>query len=120
MRLKQFLILALAILLSHTLWAQAVPEPVNPHATPEARALLAYLDSISGKATIAGQHNFPNVGARWTDMAYDLTAKYPGLFGGDFGFSGGDDKDSVLSRPAMIEEVERQYQQWRGSRADLA
>jgi mannan endo-1,4-beta-mannosidase len=42
-------------------------------------------------------------------MAYDLTGKYPGLYGEDFGFSAGDDKDSVLSRPAMIEEVERQY-----------
>jgi mannan endo-1,4-beta-mannosidase len=42
-------------------------------------------------------------------MAFDLTGKYPGLFGQDFGFSAGEDKDSVLSRPAMIEEVERQY-----------
>ena len=90
-------------------WAQAARDPVNPHATPEARSLLAYLGSISGQATIAGQHNYPNEGARWTDMAYDLTARYPGLFGGDFGFSGGEDKDSTLSRPAMIEEVERQY-----------
>jgi mannan endo-1,4-beta-mannosidase len=90
-------------------WAQTAPAPVNPHATPEARALLAYLDSISGKAIITGQHNFPNTGSRWTDMAYDLTGKYPGLFGQDFGFSAGEDKDSVLSRPAMIEEVERQY-----------
>ena len=90
-------------------WAQTAPEPVNPHATPEARALLAYLYSISGKGTITGQHNYPNTGSRWTDMAFDLTGKYPGLFGQDFGFSGGDDKDSVLSRPAMIEEVERQY-----------
>ncbi len=109
MRLKQFLIFALAATLGSTIWAQTAPEPVNPHATPEARALLAYLQSISGKATIAGQHNFSNAGARWTDMAYDLTAKYPGLFGSDFGFSGGDDKDSALARPAMIEEVERQY-----------
>jgi mannan endo-1,4-beta-mannosidase len=90
-------------------WAQTAPEPVNPHATPEARALLAYLDSISGKVIITGQHNYPGDGSRWTDMAYDLTAKYPGLFGQDFGFSAGEDKDSVLSRPAMIEEVERQY-----------
>jgi mannan endo-1,4-beta-mannosidase len=90
-------------------WAQTAPEPVNPHATPEARALLAYLYSISGKGTITGQHNYPYTGARWTDMAFDLTGKYPGLFGQDFGFSGGEDKDSVLSRPAMIEEVERQY-----------
>jgi len=89
-------------------WAQSYAGPVNPHATPEARALLAYLDSISGKATIAGQHNYPNEGSRWTDLAYELTGKYPGLFGQDFGFSA-DDKDSVLSRQATIEEVKRQY-----------
>jgi mannan endo-1,4-beta-mannosidase len=109
MRCKQLAVLILAGVLGGAGWAQAAPEPVNPHATPEARALLAYLDSISGKATIAGQHNYPNDGSRWTDLAYDLTAKYPGLFGGDFGFSAGDDKDSVLSRPAMIAEAERQY-----------
>ena len=109
MRMMRFVFIALAGFLACSRWLYAASEPVNPHATPEARALLAYLDSISGQATIAGQHNYPNVGARWTDMAYDLTAKYPGLFGGDFGFSGGEDKDSVLSRPAMIAEAERQY-----------
>jgi len=94
--------------------AQAVtasPAPVNPHATPEARALLAYIASISGQGYITGQHNYPNVGSRYTDLAYDLTGKYPGLFGEDFGFSAGDDKDSVLGRPATIAEIERQ---WRG------
>jgi mannan endo-1,4-beta-mannosidase len=85
------------------------PVPVNPHATPEAHALLAYLYSISGQAYITGQHNYPNTGSRYTDLAYDLTGKYPGLFGADFGFSAGDDKDSVLGRPGMIEEAERQY-----------
>lgn len=109
MRLKLMTIFALTTILGCVNPLHAAPEPVNPHATPEARALLAYFGSITGKATIAGQHNFPNVGARWTDMAYDLTGKYPGLFGGDFGFSGGEDKDSVLSRPAMIEEAKRQY-----------
>ena len=85
------------------------PVPVNPHATPEARALLAYLASISGQGYITGQHNYPNTGSHYSDLAFDLTGKYPGLFGQDFGFSAGDDKDSVLSRPAMILEVERQY-----------
>ncbi|MGD0368868.1 MAG: glycosyl hydrolase, partial [Acidobacteriaceae bacterium] len=95
--------------------AQTAPQtakwqaPVNPHATPEARALLQFIDSISGKFTLTGQHNFPNDSSRWTDRAYDLTGKYPALFGEDFGFSAGDDKDSVESRPAMIAEVERQY-----------
>jgi mannan endo-1,4-beta-mannosidase len=108
MRLRHCVFYALAALLGGAVWAQA-PAPVNPHATPEARALLAYLDSISGKATITGQHNYVNDGARWTDLVYELTGKYPGLYGEDFGFAGGDEKDSVLSRPAMIEEVKRQY-----------
>ncbi len=105
-----FSILSLCLVLSAGLQAQiAATEPVNPHATPEARALLSYLNSISGKGIIAGQHNYPNEGSRWTDLAYDLTGKYPGLFGQDFGFSAGEDKDSVLSRPLMIAEAERQY-----------
>jgi mannan endo-1,4-beta-mannosidase len=85
------------------------PAPVNPHASPEARALLRFIDSTSGHATLTGQHNFPDSISRWTDRAYDLTAMYPALFGQDFGFAGGDDKDSVEARPAMIAEVERQY-----------
>jgi mannan endo-1,4-beta-mannosidase len=105
-----FGLLVFALILMSGLHAQqAATEPVNPHATPEARALLAYVNSISGRGIIAGQHNYPNDGARWTDLAYDLTGKYPGLFGGDFGFSSGEDKDSVLARPAMIAEAERQY-----------
>jgi hypothetical protein len=63
MRLRQFIVLALATALGSAVWAQTAPAPVNPNATPEARALLAYLDSILGQATIAGQHNYPNVGA---------------------------------------------------------
>lgn len=85
------------------------PGPVNPHASPEARALLHYLNSISGKYTITGQHNYLYEGSRWTDRTYGITGKYPGLYGVDFGFSAGDDKDSILGRPEMLEEVERQY-----------
>lgn len=84
--------------------------PVNPNASPEARALLQYLYSISGKATLTGQHNYPNHISRWTDRAFNLTGKYPALYGQDFGFSAGEDKDSVEARPALIEEAKRQYQ----------
>jgi mannan endo-1,4-beta-mannosidase len=87
----------------------AAQQPANPHATPEARALLSLLTSISGKGIVTGQHNFPNDGSKWTDRAYDITGKYPGLFGEDFGFSGGEDKDSALARPAIVEEIKRQY-----------
>ncbi|HVC47757.1 MAG TPA: glycosyl hydrolase [Terracidiphilus sp.] len=111
MRINRFaLAVSACIVAASTLIFAATPQISNPDASPEARALLAYISSTSGKAIVSGQHNFPNDGSRWTDRAYDLTAKYPGLFGEDFGFSAGDDKDSALSRPAMIEEVKRQYQ----------
>ncbi len=89
--------------------AQPSAAPVNPDATPEARELLKRIDAISGHSTLTGQHNFPNHLSRWSDRVYDLTGKFPAIFGSDFGFSGGDDKDSVLGRPGMIEEAKRQY-----------
>lgn len=109
MRTVRSFAVLVASLFASSAFLFAGPAPVNPHATPEAKALLAYLDSISGKAIVTGQHNYPNDGSRWTDLDYDLTGKYPGLFGKDFGFSGGEDKDSVLSRPESVEEIERQW-----------
>ncbi len=83
--------------------------PVNPDATPAARALLKEIDAVSGKAILSGEHNFPNTVSRYSDRVYELTGHYPAVFGQDFGFSAGEDKDSTLSRPAMIQEVIRQY-----------
>ena len=83
--------------------------PVNPNSTPEARELLRKIDQISGHATLTGQHNFPNHVSRWSDRVYDLTGKFPAIFGQDFGFSGGEDKDSTEGRPSMVEEAIRQY-----------
>jgi mannan endo-1,4-beta-mannosidase len=98
----------LLLLCRAPLGAQAAP-PVNPHASPEARALLDYLYSISGHYILTGQHNYPNTIANWTDRAYDLTGKYPAVYGQDFGFQGGADKDSTLARPALVAEAMRQY-----------
>jgi mannan endo-1,4-beta-mannosidase len=98
----------LLLLCRAPLGAQA-PSPVNPHASLEARALLNYLYSISGHYILTGQHNYPNTIANWTDRAYDFTGKYPAVYGQDFGFQGGTDKDSTLARPALVEEAMRQY-----------
>ncbi|MGH7995860.1 MAG: hypothetical protein ACREFX_05860 [Opitutaceae bacterium] len=38
--------------------------PVTPNASPEARALLRVLQSISGRYVLTGQHNDPNVHGR--------------------------------------------------------
>jgi mannan endo-1,4-beta-mannosidase len=83
--------------------------PVNSNATPAARALLHKIDEVSGKETLSGQHNFPNSVSRYSDRVYDLTGHFPAVFGQDFGFAGGEDKDSTRGRPSMIEEAIREY-----------
>jgi mannan endo-1,4-beta-mannosidase len=93
----------------HAQTRQPDAAPVNANASPAARALLRSIDSISGHATLSGQHNFPNTVSRYSDRVYELTGHYPAVFGQDFGFSTGEDKDSTLGRASMIEEVIRQY-----------
>ena len=83
-------------------------EPVNPNATPEARALLKTLCAVSGKGILSGQHNYPNHRSADTDRVYAATGKYPAIWGSDFGFLDGEDKDSIVHRDLMIEEARKQ------------
>jgi len=83
-------------------------EPVSPHATPEARALLKTICALSGKGILAGQHNFVGNGSRFSDYAADVTGRYPYVWGSDFGFAASG-KDGIDSREKMIAEARRQY-----------
>jgi len=83
-------------------------DPVNPNATPEARALLKKLCAVSGKGILSGQHNYPNHRAADTDRVFAATGKYPAIWGSDFGFLDGEDKDSIVHRDLMIEEAKKQ------------
>jgi mannan endo-1,4-beta-mannosidase len=87
--------------------------PANPNASPEARALLAYIYNISGRHTMTGQHNFPNTKDQSTITASRNRGKVPAIFGQDFGFAKDGDKDAASARPDMIAEVKRQFE--RGS-----
>jgi mannan endo-1,4-beta-mannosidase len=89
--------------------SQPYAGPINPDATPAARALLREIDGFSGHAILSGQHNFPNSVSRYSDRVYDLTGKYPALFGQDLGFSSDAEKDLALGRASLVEEVIRQY-----------
>src|ERR1700722_18607948 len=68
-----------------------------------------YLVSLKSQHTLSGQHNFPNTGSLYSDQAAQIAGKYPALWGQDFGFSGGDDKDSILARQAVVDEAKRQH-----------
>jgi beta-mannanase len=67
--------------------------------------VLAYLASMAGKKTIAGQHNKRNATPHdATDQVRQITGKQPGLWSGDFLFGG-----DVASRATMIAEAQKQW-----------
>jgi mannobiose 2-epimerase len=59
-------------------------EPVNKNATPEARKLLDYLYSISGKKIIAGHQNYVGRIDKYPNRVKELTGKLPEIWGCDF------------------------------------
>jgi mannan endo-1,4-beta-mannosidase len=92
-------------------------DPVTPNASPEARALLKYIQSLSGKHILTGQHNYPATGDTNTLFAAKYIGETPVVWSQDFGFSRDGDKDSYLSRPEIIKEAIRQYK--KGAIVDL-
>jgi mannan endo-1,4-beta-mannosidase len=81
------------------------PSPVTSQ--PSAMRTLDYLNSISGKKTIAGIHNRePNAQpAKWTEEVFKTTGKYPGLWSGDFLFQA----ENIDNRKSMINEALAQW-----------
>ena len=83
--------------------------PVNPDATPEAAALLKRLCAVTGHGVLSGHHNFPNHRSLDSDEVFAQAGVYPAIWGSDFGFLDGEDKDSIMHRDLMIQEAKRQY-----------
>ncbi|MCX6237147.1 MAG: glycosyl hydrolase [Bacteroidia bacterium] len=84
-------------------------EPVNPNATPEAKALLDLFYRISGKYTLTGQHNYPNTKDQNTRFAAKYIGKTPVIWSSDMGFAKDGDSDSYLARPDIVKEAIRQH-----------
>jgi hypothetical protein len=84
------------------------PVPVTASASPEARALLQVLYSISGEHTLTGQHNYPNTKDTYTLRTAQVCGKVPAVFGQDFGFAAPGNQDAAAARPDVIAEIKRQ------------
>src|SRR6202522_115939 len=82
--------------------------PVTPNASPEARALLKFFYSISGKYILPGQHNFPNVKGRNTEFATQYIGETPVIYSTDWGFAQDGNSDSYLARQDIVNEAIRQ------------
>ncbi|MBN2105500.1 hypothetical protein JW835_15785 [bacterium] len=105
-----FRINILCMLISTLLFSGSrIPEPVTPHASREARALLKLLYDISGKYTLTGQHNYPDTRDRNSQFASKYIGKTPAVWSTDMGFAEEGDTDSYLARPDIVEEAKRQH-----------
>jgi mannan endo-1,4-beta-mannosidase len=85
-------------------------DPVNPHASPAARRLLAYLYDLPSGHILSGQHNFPATISHYSERVHALTGQHPAVWGQDFGFAADGDKDSIHARDAIISEAIRQHE----------
>ena len=83
----------------------ALPDGSTPPWLAAKQKVLAYLASISGNKTVAGQHDKNNATPTdATDQVTAITGKVPALWSGDFLFGG-----DVADRPTMIAEAQTQW-----------
>ncbi len=60
--------------------------PANPDASKSATRLLDFLYDISGKYTLAGQHNYISTDSKYMAIMEKMTGKSPVVWGSDFSF----------------------------------
>ncbi|HTI61304.1 glycoside hydrolase family 26 protein [Mucilaginibacter sp.] len=105
-----YLLLFLVALISgttNTFGQNTAPQLVTAGATPEAKELYAYINSISGRRTMAGQHSVPLLGGARLSEVYRVAHEYPAVFGQDFGFSFPGDWDGINYRQNLVDEAIR-------------
>ncbi|WP_202904717.1 glycoside hydrolase family 26 protein [Marinagarivorans algicola] len=84
---------------------------VTPNASKEAKALLSYLYTISGKQILTGQHNAPLNGSNRLMGLHKQVGEYPAIFGQDFGFSEPGSWDGINFRQNIVDEAIRRHDQ---------
>jgi len=99
--MKRLLLIPLLILTLCLVATSKTYEPVNKNASPEAKALLNFLYSLQGKATLSAQHNYPSPKeyTRSTDSIIAMTGKVPAIWGTDI---------SELDQ-SLVDEAIQQY-----------
>jgi mannan endo-1,4-beta-mannosidase len=103
-------VLALAWVSSPSAFAAPL-RPVTPQPSPEAVRLYDYLQSISGKKTLVGQHCAPLVESSRLVVVKRMMKHYPALFGQDFGFDAGGMWDGINFRQRVVDEAIRRHKE---------
>jgi len=108
-RIGQFTLTLITFIILICLKPSQAQEPVNPHASPEAKALLELFYSLSGQYTLTGQHNYPATRDRNSRFAAEYSGQTPAIWSTDMGFAAEGDYDSYLARPDIVREAIHQH-----------
>lgn len=84
---------------------------VTPNPSAEAVKLFQFINSISGKHTLTGQHCVPLVGSTRLVVMQRFTQYYPAVFGQDFGFDAPGTWDGINFRQQIVDEAIRRHEQ---------
>mgnify|MGYP002715357646 CR=1 FL=1 len=100
--------------------------PANKNSTDEVKGVLNYIKSIAGTHIIAGQHDKPGYPVAAYNWAQEITGRYPGIWGGDFGFSGSGN-DTIYNRTELVNQAKLKWSEgvipsltWHMTRPDKA
>lgn len=86
-------------------------EPIDRQATPEARALLRFLQSINGRRTLSGQHNYFSSPQLSSDRVKATTGASPLVWGCEWGFSDSRHAtDDIAHRPRVLAEMKARHE----------
>ncbi|GAA4253633.1 glycosyl hydrolase [Dactylosporangium darangshiense] len=68
--------------------------------------VIAYLKGLTGRNTLSGQQGGANNNpGQWIQTVHDITGQYPGLWGGDFGFS----QNDIDNRQTVINQARTEW-----------
>jgi mannan endo-1,4-beta-mannosidase len=111
MKTRQRIAIQLIALLLFTALSTQAQKMATPTPSPEAKALYDYLRSISGKQTLAGQHDAPIEQSLQLTVVHRKTNQYPAVFGQDFGFSYPGYWDGINYRQRIVDEAITRHHQ---------
>lgn len=106
--LKKIIGLLLSWCMVFVIGIGSIVHAAEPVKMQEAQELLDYLYDISGKGILSGQFNYIEDPNYWTNEVYNITGKYPALWGGDFSYYFGIDLNTA--RQNLVDTAIEQWE----------
>ncbi|MEU3460734.1 glycosyl hydrolase [Streptomyces sp. NPDC006733] len=96
-----------ALPLAAVAWLATTPSQASATGASTPAAVISYLQQISGNHVVSGVHNKEPLSnpSQYTIQAHALTGKWPGLWGGELGFTAAD----VANRQTMINQAKTEW-----------